>query len=165
MDMKRFNVNSKVPILAKWTFCCFFTLFTASISEVKADNTLTNNDVFAKWEHVSDSELDASRGGFLLPNGVNLDLSIEKVVLINGEAISTQKYQLPETMNTLVQNGIRNHYAAPELPGSTLGSVIQNTMDYQTIQNIKTIDIEISNVKNLANFNNDIALQNFLQHY
>ena len=43
--------------------------------------------------------------------------SIEKVLLIKGETISSQKYELPENMTTLVQNGIRNHYAAPEIKG------------------------------------------------
>jgi len=163
MDMKRFNVNSRVPILAKWTFCCFFTLLAAIASEVKADDVLTNDDVFAKWEQASDSELDALRGGFVLPNGVNIDFSIEKVILLNGVVASSTNFQLPENM-TLLQNGMQNEAVSLQ-EESTLGYKIQNNMDNQTIQTIKTINIELSNLKNLEGYNKNIAFQNFIQPF
>jgi hypothetical protein len=166
MNMKRINDNSRVPILAKWIFCCFFTLLTANISDVVADDTLTTNDVSANWEQASDSELDALRGGFQLSNGLNIDFSFEKVILMNGVVTSTTSFQLPENM-TLLQSGNQNVQSA--MQGSQFNSefqtIIQNDVDNRTIQTMKTIDIQLSNLKNLENYSKDVALQNFIHPF
>jgi hypothetical protein len=103
-----------------------------------------------------------------LPNGINLDFSIEKIILINGVVASSTSYQLPENMSSLqnmsvVQNGLQS--VAPALQGSTLGSVVQNNMDYQTISNLNTINIELSNVKSLNTYYKDVAIQDSMLHY
>ena len=160
ITMKCVKANSRALILAKWSFCCLFTLVTAITNQAGADDALTNDDVFAKWEHASDGELDALRGGFVLPNGINIDFNIEKVILLNGVITSSTNFQLPENMS-LLQNGMQN--VAPALQGSALGSVIQNNLDNQVISTMNTINIELSNLKNLDAYSKGIAFQNYIQ--
>jgi hypothetical protein len=64
---------------------------------------------------------------------------------------------------SVVQNGLQN--VAPALQGSTLGSVVQNNLDNQTISNLNTINIELSNVKNLDTYYKGTALQDSMLHY
>ena len=166
--MNRFNSNRRVPILAKWTFCFLFSLVTAITNQAGADEAIINNDVLAKSERATNDELDALRGGFVLPNGVNLDFSIEKIILINGVVASSASFQLTENMSSLqnmsvVQNGLQN--VAPALQGSTLGSVVQNNMDNQTISNLNTINIELSNVKSLDTYYKSVSIQDSMLHY
>lgn len=160
--MKSFKTNSRVSILAKWAFCCLFTLVTAAINQAGADDGLMNDNLFTKWERATDSELDALRGGFVLPNGVNIDFSIEKVILINGVVASSTSFQLPQNMSEL-QNNIQN--VMPALQGSALSSVITNDLDNQTISTLNTINVELSNVKNFESYYKDVALQNFIRPY
>jgi hypothetical protein len=101
---------------------------------------------FAQWERASDSELDQLRGGFVLPNGINIDFSIQRIISLNDEVVSSSFSQLPSNI-TLIQNGDLSQ--APALVMSGLGSVIQNNLDNQTIKSLTNIDLTVSNIKNM----------------
>lgn len=107
-----------------------------------------NDDILDVAPIASDAELDELRGGFTLPNGVNVDFSIEKIVALNGVITFSSSFRLPETIS-LIQNGFDR--AIPEINGGGLGSIIQNSLDNQVISRINTINIELSNLRNANN--------------
>ena len=129
-------------ILGNLGFSC--KVLATEISNLNSDKHF--DDPFDGWLRASDSELEEQRGGFLLPNGVNIDISIEKVISLNGVETFSSYFQIPGN-NFLLQHGDGN--IAPNLNGSALASVIQNNLDDQTIRTINTINLEISNLHNM----------------
>ncbi|WP_305907627.1 hypothetical protein Q9L42_014860 [Methylomarinum sp. Ch1-1] len=103
------------------------------------------------WRKVSNAELDALRGGFALANGMVVDFSFEKIIYRNGVESFSSYLKLPENI-PLIQNGSLNF--AADLTHSMLNSVIQNNLDNQVIRTVNTINIDISNLKNI---NHDMA--------
>lgn len=101
---------------------------------------------FSNWERASDSELEQLRGGFILPNGLSIDFSLERIVSLNGAVVSSSFFQLPGNA-LLFQNGDLNQ--ASDLVRAPLASVIQNSLDNQMIKTMTDINIAISNFKNL----------------
>ncbi|WAR46571.1 hypothetical protein [Methylomonas rapida] len=93
----------------------------------------------------SDEELAELRGGFVLPNGMNVEFSVEKIVSMNGMITFSSTFNMPANIS-LIQNGLGNE--APEFQGPVLGSVVQNNLDDQFISTLKTINIELSNLRN-----------------
>ncbi|HEY8098556.1 MAG TPA: hypothetical protein VIE65_21025, partial [Methylobacter sp.] len=102
---------------------------------------------FDNWERASDDELDKLRGGFVLPNGIIIDFSLERITSLNGSVVSSSFFQLPENA-ALLQNGSLNQ--SPALAGAGLSSVIQNNVDNQIIRSVTAINIAVSNLKNSA---------------
>jgi hypothetical protein len=101
---------------------------------------------FVHWERASDSELDLLRGGFMLPNGMSIDFSIQRIISLNNEVILSSFSQLPSNI-TLIQNG--DFSQAPALGMAGLGTVIQNNLDNQTIKSLTNIDLTVSNIKSM----------------
>ena len=114
---------------------------------------------FDNWDRASDSELDQLRGGFVLPNGVNIDFSLERITSINDGRVSSLFFQLPDNFS-LIQNGTLNQ--APDLALSGFGSVIQNNLDNQIIRTVTDINIAISNLKNLDSNNSGMVFNNLI---
>ena len=106
-----------------------------------------------QWHPVSDSILAHSRGGFMLPNGVVIDISFDKRILQNGDEKFHSFFQLPENI-ALIQDGQLD--ITSEINEDIMSTVIQNNLDNQTFQSINTINIDIKNVNNAARiFNNN----------
>ena len=120
-------------------------VFATEISNFSSDKHF--GDPLDSWPKASDSELEKQRGGFLLPNGVMIDISIEKVISLNGVETFSSYFQFPENNFFLLQHGDGN--IASDLHGSALASVIQNNLDDQVIRTINTINLEISNLHNM----------------
>jgi hypothetical protein len=123
-----------------WGFACLAGQVAADAMQTQAGQRFNN------WGRATDSELDQLRGGFVLPNGIMIDLSIQRIIALNDVIVSSSFSQLPGN-GPLVQNGDLNH--ASDLAISGLGSVIQNSLDNQTIQNLTQINLAVSNIKNL----------------
>jgi hypothetical protein len=98
-----------------------------------------------KWRKVLDTKLADSRGGFILPNGIIVDISFEKRIFQNGEETESSFFQTPSNLN-LVQNGKLN---IPGLSTTLFQSVVQNDLDNQTLQTINNINIDIKNLNNI----------------
>jgi len=113
---------------------------------------------FAHWERASDSELDQLRGGFVLPNGVTIDFSLERIISLNGAVVSSSFFELPGNV-TLIQNG--NIIQDPGLSMSGLGTVIQNNLDNQTISALTQLNLTVSNIREM-NLNAGGAIVNNL---
>ncbi|SFP92820.1 hypothetical protein SAMN05216419_103412 [Nitrosomonas cryotolerans] len=112
----------------------------------RALNESLSIEQYNHWILATDSELAQQRGGFLLPNGVNINFSLEKIIFLNGVEASSSFFQLPEN-GSLIQNGDQN--LASDLTGSALNGIIQNNLDNQVIKTINEINIEISNLQNI----------------
>jgi len=119
------------------------------------------------WYTVADAELDGLRGGFDLGGGLIVSLGIQQATYINGQLVTqtqiplTQMDQLSamqaaalrERLSSLsvVQNGPGNRWGNLQSPadgsavvhqvaGAGPGTVIQNSLDGQRIQQWTTID-------------------------
>lgn len=118
------------------------------------------------WHTVADAQLDRMRGGFDVGGGLMVSLGIQQATYINGQLVTqtviplTQLSQLTgaqaaalrEQLNTLtvVQNGPGNRFGAlqsgadgavaSQIAGAGAGTVIQNSLSGQHIQQLTTID-------------------------
>ena len=96
------------------------------------------------WQCVDDELLDKSRAGFVLSNGVVVDISFEQAIFINEMEKASAFFETPENL-ALVTNGEFNVSSA-NFQDSLIQSVIQNTLDNQTIRTINNININIQNI-------------------
>ncbi len=134
---------------------------SGSVVQVLADEAPDNMlHRLENWERASDSELDQLRGGFVLPNGMSIDFSLERITSLNGTVVSSSFFQLPDNAS-LLQNGALNQ--SPELAGAGLSSVIQNNVDNQIIRTVTDINIAVSNLKNLNLNNSGLVFNNLIQ--
>lgn len=134
---------------------CALTIFSGLTQAAEAPGL---EHCYAAWERASDSELEQLRGGFALPNGINIDFNIARVSTINGLVVASTFFQLPETVRS--QNGAMN--LAYSLAGLGLSSVIQNGADNQAIRTMTEINIAISHLTNMSLNNNIFALSTFI---
>ncbi|MES2227998.1 MAG: hypothetical protein V4540_09525 [Pseudomonadota bacterium] len=103
---------------------------------------------------VAETSLDRVRGGFSV-NGLNISFGIERAVYINGSLVTSTSMNVTElgqvvagrgltTLDAgtiaLIQNGSGNSVATGSLSPTTIGTVIQNTLDGQKIQNVTVIN-------------------------
>jgi hypothetical protein len=118
--------------------------------------------------------LDTVRGGFDLGNGLEASFGIERAVYVDGELVSYTSVNIPDiahittqqaaalasalgTVN--VQIGPGNSFN-PSSMGQTAGAtVIQNTLNNQTIRNLTTLNVAV----NTLNAFRDEGLQQALQ--
>lgn len=142
------------------TVLFFFLSFSSTLLANEID--LQKNQFNKDWQIASNAELDSLRGGFTLPNGMVINFSLEKVIYRNGVEIFTSFFELPKNIQ-LIQNGNLN--VAKDLSNSILNSAIQNNLDNQVIRTVNTINIDISNLKNISfDISNSEAFKNiFLQ--
>lgn len=158
MKTYKFNVYRKLMKVVLW-----IAVFGGSgfVGQVLADEMSSiSAQQFDNWDRASDSELDQLRGGFELPNGTNIDFSLDRITSLNGSVVSSSFFQLPENAS-LFQNGTLNQ--APELAMTGLGSVIQNNVDNQVIRTVTDINIAVSNLKGLDLNNSGAVFSNLIQ--
>lgn len=124
--------------------------------DVEANTTSMN-----EWSAVPDITLDALRAGFVLSNGVVVNISFDKRVFINDIEQSNSFFETPKNV-PLVKNGELN--ISSDFSDSVFQSVIQNTLDNQVLKTIHTINIDIKNLSNARNAlnNSDFYNQYFL---
>ena len=140
------NINS-VMFLKNLRIMMAFIIIMVSglVSATSRDNIAFEQYLETEqWLKVSDTRLAYARGGFILPNGVIVDISFEKRIFLNGEETSSSYFETPHNLN-LVKNGKLN---IPELSNSLFQSIIQNDLDNQTLQTLNNINIDIKNLNN-----------------
>ncbi len=120
------------------------------------------------WTAVDADTLDEARGGFETPGGLNLSLGIERVVSINGEVMSRTSVALPDLATAtaeqlaqardalgsarLIQNGAGN-FIATDLGLGNGGTLVQNTLDDQTIKTYTTISSTVNSMALIKDIN------------
>ena len=113
--------------------------------------------VFTPLAAVDDETLDGLRGGFEAPGGLRMSFGIERAVYINGVLESTTQLKVDDlgkavatlpagTTLKVIQNGPGNRIETT-LPASLLGTVIQNSLDNQTLRVVNKIDIKVNSVE------------------
>lgn len=170
--MKRFG---KVARAAGW-----LALAAAGHACAAGADSMDNNPVHA-WHAVSEDKLDDMRGGFDVPAlaGLHISFGIDRAVYINGDLVAsasvnipdvarmtaTQAQQLASVVNTvnLVQNG-PNNVAPPDVtPGAAAAAtVIQNSLNNQTLQAVTTINAAVSSLPQFRQLNLSNVLQGAL---
>jgi hypothetical protein len=96
------------------------------------------------WEPVAESALAELRAGFVLGNGVVVDLNFQKSIFRNGELASYSYFQTPQDFALLSKDQFSLQSI---LPTNSLNTVLQNTLDNQTLLAITNIDITIKNLE------------------
>lgn len=127
-------------------------LLTASLAfePVLADSG--DNVGFANLKPVSNARLAAMRGGFTLSSGgvtIDVAMGIQQMTYINGQLVASSvldSHSIPKQMLHVIQNGPGNAFNPASfnlLPG-TMATVIQNTLDKQTIRNLNVLNVTVT---------------------
>lgn len=127
------------------------------------------------WLALSDSKLDDVRGGFVVDGGLRISFGIERAVYINGSLVTTTRLnmselgkataaqgsaRLPATGGlTLIQSGAGNSVLTGPISASSVGTVIQNTLNNQQIQSLTVIDATVNSMQILKSLNLQSALR------
>jgi len=123
---------------------------------------------------VAETSLDRVRGGFSPGDGLNISFGIERAVYVNGALVTSTTLNVTDlgqvsagrTLATLasgtfalVQNGIGNSVATGSISPSTVGTVIQNTLNGQKIQNMTVINATVNSLSIFQNLNLGASLR------
>ena len=109
------------------------------------------------WLAASDHTLDRMRGGFDMGSGLMVSFGISRALSINGQLIISTSFQLGDftrltpaqasaigqqmaTQMQVVQNGSGNTLASPGPAAMPTATLIQNTLNNQTIRNLTIIE-------------------------
>ena len=122
---------------------------------------------------VSELALDRVRGGFVTDN-LSISFGIERAVYINGALVTTTSLNLSDlgrltagrgttVMDTgplgLVQSGAGNSVSIGAFSASSIGTVVQNTLDGQKIQNVTVINATVNSLGILRGLNLQSSLR------
>jgi len=131
-------------------------IFFASIpqaTKICAANDWNSIDSRSGWIVAKDAELDELRGGFMLDNGMVVDLSFATSVFINGQQQFSDHFDLANNFSVDQLRGVVASNGSSNFAMSDAGmsnvAVIQNTMDNQLITMVRSIDITLSNIKGM----------------
>lgn len=120
--------------------------------------------------------LDGVRGGFVTDTGLQISFGIERAVYLNGNLVTTTSLNLSDLGKlsagqappvnlgtggglTLLQSGSGNTFLPGAISPSAVGTVIQNSLDNQSIQTITRIDAAVSAVATMRALNLQSSLR------
>ena len=125
------------------------------------------NDPFTPWPRIPDQELANLRGGFITADGLNINIGLEQLTMIDGAVKSHYNLDLSglgltsggpnlasadqNKLIQLVQNG-GNNFVTPDVIANYTGgalTVIQNSQDSQLIQNLTLLQLDVSGISQL----------------
>jgi len=122
---------------------------------------------------VSEKLLDDVRGGFGV-DGLNISFGIERAVYINGALVTTTSLNLSDLGRitagsgvtafnagtiALIQSGAGNLVSAGTFSSGAVGTVIQNTLDGQKIQNLTVINATTNSLGALRGINLESSMR------
>ena len=165
------NLAGKLVILS---------LYLAAVSSHGTVLTAEDSGSFhaTEWSPVTDQALDGMRGGFDVGQALTVSFGIVRSVTINGNLVTQTSFNLPDITKIndeqakiaslaiaetgVIQNGIGNiltNGVRSELPAST---VIQNTLNDQTIQTLTVINAGVNSMGMLKSINTQTTLKDAL---
>jgi hypothetical protein len=129
------------------------------------------------WTAVDDAQLEQTRGGYDLGNGLMVSLGVERLVSINGSVVANSRFEIADVTKlsaaearmasdalaaVVVQNGAGNAIdPAPAMQG--LGALlIQNSVNDQAIRSQTTISTTVTNLAMLKAVNFEAMLRDSL---
>ena len=122
---------------------------------------------------MSESSLDGVRGGFVA-DGLNVSFGIERAVYVNGILVTTTSLNVSDLgrvtggrANTaidtaslgLIQSGAGNSVVPGVVSSSAIGTVVQNTLDGQKIQNVTVVNATVNSLGLLKGINLQSSLR------
>lgn len=152
-----------VDVYSRWlaALTCACMLVMGAPSAFGAEDAA---DPFTHSQAVSDPELEELRGGFLTSDGLEIRFGLEQIVLVDGTLATRSSLNLSSLSQSnsatapqlfdqnklvqIVQNGDHNHISADVAQNFSAGlmTVIQNSLDAQTIQNLTVLNVGVSNM-------------------
>lgn len=115
---------------------------------------------------LSQGDLDKVRGGFETPGGLKISFGIERAVYINGSLVTTTSLNVSDLGKvtgggtgalasavagsgnlTLIQNGPGNTFVTGPVSAATVGTIVQNTLNDQKIQNVTAINATVNSLQ------------------
>ena len=131
------------------------------------------------WQAMAAVKLDEVRGGFITDTGLKISFGIERAVYINGSLVTTTSLNVADlgkisagrganssgldaSSLALIQNGKGNTFATGQVSMSGLGTVIQNTLNDQKIQNVTVINATVNSMQILRSVNLQTAVRGAL---
>lgn len=114
---------------------------------------------------LADDRLDRVRGGFVTPAGLQISFGIERAVYVNGALVSSTALNVTGLGDarggsvqvepgsavsqglTIIQNGPGNTFTSGAVSPTTLGTVVQNTLNDQKIQSITLINATVNSLQ------------------
>lgn len=137
-------------------------------------------DVADGWMAVSDVQLEQTRGGFELANGLVLSLGVERLVSINGSVVASSRFTIADVSKltaaeaqlageavsavTLVRNGAGNVFQSVPMGQSAGALVIQNSVNDQLIRSQTTISSTVNSLSLLKSLNFEGGLRDALSN-
>lgn len=117
---------------------------------------------------VAAEALDEARGGFDVPGGLTLSLGIERVVSVNGEVLSRTNIAIPD-LTTITADQARqaqealgsarliqlggNNFAGADTGLGSGATLLQNTLNGQTIRTDTIINSSVNSMSLLKDMN------------
>ena len=114
------------------------------------------------WKAVSHDKLDTLRGGFETANGMTVSFGLVRTVTINGDVVNRTSFNLPDVSKisaeqarvvsaaiaetSVIQNGSGNVVSESVRSQLTGGTLIQNSLNNQTIQTLTVINAGVNSL-------------------
>jgi hypothetical protein len=126
------------------------------------------------WMALAEGDLDAMRGGFTTAEGLKVSFGIERAVYINGNLVTATSLNVASPGGAsaaqpvgaanagslaLIQSGPGNAFLSGTVPASSMGTVIQNTLNNQKIQNVTVINATVNSLEILKGINLQSSLR------
>jgi len=131
-----------------------------------------------EWKAVSNDQLDTLRGGFETGNGMTVSFGLVRTVTINGDVVNRTSFNLPDVSKisaeqaravsaaiaetSVVQNGSGNVVSDSVRSQLAGGTLIQNSLNNQTIQTLTVINAGVNSLGLFKSLNLQNALKDSL---
>lgn len=172
--------DQRRPCIAPQISALWFGLLIAGLAsgDVYAAGDAPNG---AYWTPLPDERLADLRGGFDLANGLKVSFGIQRAVYINGALVTTTSLnvgglsavtsgaapsQIAATHGidsigaNIIQNGLANFIQGIAGANNPIAAtVIQNTMDNQTIRSVTVVNATVNSLQILKSLNLNGALR------
>ncbi len=148
---------------------------TAVVEPAIAVAAPCHSGALSRCNVVADKRLASMRGGYDVGNGLQVSFGIERMSYINGQLVTQSRLTVPDVskisgsqaaglagMNALglIQTGQGNSVRI-EQP-QFAATVIQNSLDNQSIRNLTVVDVSSNSLQLLRNANLQGALRDVL---
>ena len=123
---------------------------------------------------LAETSLDRVRGGFSGVDGLSISFGIERAVYVNGALVTTTSLNVSDLGRItagrgttafdvgtigLIQSGAGNVVSPTMISAGSVGTVIQNTLDGQKIQNVTIINASTNSLGLLKSLNLQSSLR------
>lgn len=151
---------------------CLCVLLVAGVPALGGDAAEENKKTFVAeaWTALSDDALDTLRGGFEINTGLSVSFGFLRTITINGDLVSETRFTLPDLSHIsadqaqVVREALAGAHIIQNGPGNSVGTnntqqgfpamtVVQNSLDHQSIQSLTVVDAGVNSLSILKTMN------------